>query len=216
MLPGRNPGTSSNVMIGMLNASQKRTKRAPFTDASISRHPVHINHFLLPISISLIPWHTARWCPTLSPSHFSHVLVFSGLQSVCPELTLFLLTVNVTIEESWNKLINAHSKSFEPHSCSGPTWTMGKAPLTALLYLMCTNFWKRVISNSRILYQNHTEPMRVQSTANENSAMVKTFSQSVPFQWMLGSLPAAMRGWLATTPMVLPFSRPNPMIMFLA
>ena len=31
-VPGRNPGTSSNVMSGILNASQKRTKRAPFTD----------------------------------------------------------------------------------------------------------------------------------------------------------------------------------------
>ena len=39
ILPGRNPGTSTNVMIGMLNASQKRTKRAPFTDALMSRQP---------------------------------------------------------------------------------------------------------------------------------------------------------------------------------
>ncbi len=37
--PGRNPGTSSKVMSGMLNASQNRTNRAPFTDASMSRHP---------------------------------------------------------------------------------------------------------------------------------------------------------------------------------
>jgi hypothetical protein len=36
---GRNPGTSSNVISGMLNASQKRTNRAPFTDASMSRQP---------------------------------------------------------------------------------------------------------------------------------------------------------------------------------
>jgi hypothetical protein len=28
-LPGKNPGTSSNVTSGMLNASQKRMKRAP-------------------------------------------------------------------------------------------------------------------------------------------------------------------------------------------
>ena len=38
--PGRNPGTSTNVMIGMLNASQNRTNRALFTDALISRQPV--------------------------------------------------------------------------------------------------------------------------------------------------------------------------------
>jgi len=37
--PGRKPGTSMNVMTGMLNASQKRTKRAILSDASMSRHP---------------------------------------------------------------------------------------------------------------------------------------------------------------------------------
>src|SRR3989442_14075148 len=31
--PGRNPGTSSNVTSGMLNASQKRMNRAPLSDA---------------------------------------------------------------------------------------------------------------------------------------------------------------------------------------
>ena len=38
-VPGRKPGTSSNVTSGMLNASQKRTKRAAFTDASMSSVP---------------------------------------------------------------------------------------------------------------------------------------------------------------------------------
>ena len=38
-VPGRNPGTSSNVISGMLNASQKRTNRAPLTDASMSSTP---------------------------------------------------------------------------------------------------------------------------------------------------------------------------------
>lgn len=38
-LPGRKPGTSTKVMSGMLNASQNRTKRAPFTDELISKHP---------------------------------------------------------------------------------------------------------------------------------------------------------------------------------
>ncbi len=38
-VPGRKPGTSSNVTSGMLNASQNRTNRAPFTDASMSSVP---------------------------------------------------------------------------------------------------------------------------------------------------------------------------------
>ena len=38
-VPGRNPGTSSKVTSGMLKASQNLTKRAPFTDASMSRQP---------------------------------------------------------------------------------------------------------------------------------------------------------------------------------
>ena len=38
-VPGRNPGTSTNVTSGMLKQSQKRTKRAAFTDASMSRQP---------------------------------------------------------------------------------------------------------------------------------------------------------------------------------
>ena len=38
-VPGRKPGTSSNVTSGMLNASQKRTNRAPLTDASMSSVP---------------------------------------------------------------------------------------------------------------------------------------------------------------------------------
>ena len=38
-VPGRNPGTSTKVMIGILNASQKRTNRAPLTEALISKQP---------------------------------------------------------------------------------------------------------------------------------------------------------------------------------
>ncbi len=38
-VPGRKPGTSSKTTRGTLKASQKRTKRAPFTDASMSRTP---------------------------------------------------------------------------------------------------------------------------------------------------------------------------------
>src|ERR1035437_7747275 len=39
LMPGRNPGTSTKVRIGMLNASQVRTNRAAFSDASMSRQP---------------------------------------------------------------------------------------------------------------------------------------------------------------------------------
>ena len=39
ILPGRKPGTSTRVMIGMLKASQNRTNRPAFIEALISRHP---------------------------------------------------------------------------------------------------------------------------------------------------------------------------------
>jgi hypothetical protein len=38
-VPGRKPGTSSKVTMGMLKQSQKRTKRAPLRDALMSRQP---------------------------------------------------------------------------------------------------------------------------------------------------------------------------------
>src|SRR5206468_9628660 len=38
-VPGRKPGTSTNVTSGMLKQSQKRTKRAALTEASMSRTP---------------------------------------------------------------------------------------------------------------------------------------------------------------------------------
>ena len=38
-VPGRKPGTSTNVTIGMPNASQVRTKRAALTDESMSSTP---------------------------------------------------------------------------------------------------------------------------------------------------------------------------------
>ncbi len=40
-VPGRKPGTSTNVSTGMLNASQVRTNRAAFSDASMSRVPAN-------------------------------------------------------------------------------------------------------------------------------------------------------------------------------
>ena len=38
-VPGRKPGTSVNVISGMLNASQKRTNRAAFSEDSMSSTP---------------------------------------------------------------------------------------------------------------------------------------------------------------------------------
>jgi len=38
-IPGKNPGTSTKVTMGMLKASQKRTNLAPFTEALMSRQP---------------------------------------------------------------------------------------------------------------------------------------------------------------------------------
>ena len=38
-IPGKNPGTSTSVTRGMLKQSQNRTKRAPFTDALMSKQP---------------------------------------------------------------------------------------------------------------------------------------------------------------------------------
>ena len=39
ILPGRKPGTSTRVMIGMLKASQNRTNRPALIEAFMSRHP---------------------------------------------------------------------------------------------------------------------------------------------------------------------------------
>ena len=54
--PGRNPGTSTSVRRGILKASQKRTKRAAFSDALISNTPATSNGWLpiIPIVFPLI------------------------------------------------------------------------------------------------------------------------------------------------------------------
>lgn len=44
-LPGRKPGTSTNVTSGILKASQNLTNLAPFTDALMSRQPEIIAFF---------------------------------------------------------------------------------------------------------------------------------------------------------------------------
>src|SRR5437879_10281798 len=48
-VPGKKPGTSSNVTSGILNASQKRTNLAPFTEALMSRQPAKIAGWLATI-----------------------------------------------------------------------------------------------------------------------------------------------------------------------
>jgi hypothetical protein len=45
-VPGRKPGTSTKVTSGMLKASQKRTKRAALTEASMSRQPASTSGWL--------------------------------------------------------------------------------------------------------------------------------------------------------------------------
>src|SRR5262249_47108220 len=40
-VPGRKPGTSTNVTSGMLNASQVRTKRAAFSGGAVVGRPRH-------------------------------------------------------------------------------------------------------------------------------------------------------------------------------
>ena len=39
LVPGKKPGTSTKLTIGILNASQKRIKREDLSDALISRQP---------------------------------------------------------------------------------------------------------------------------------------------------------------------------------
>ena len=48
-VPGRKPGTSTKVTSGMLKASHVRTKRAPFSEASMSS----------------VPASTCGWLPTM-------------------------------------------------------------------------------------------------------------------------------------------------------
>lgn len=56
--PGRKPGTSTKVMSGMLNASQNLTKRAPFTEELMSKHPTRrkIVHSKLPVIPAPSQW----------------------------------------------------------------------------------------------------------------------------------------------------------------
>ena len=69
-VPGRNPGTSTRVMIGMLNASQKRTNRAAFSEAAMSRVPANCSG-----------WFATT--PTLMPSRRARPVITLGAYSSC-------------------------------------------------------------------------------------------------------------------------------------
>jgi hypothetical protein len=45
-VPGRKPGTSTKVTMGMLKASRKRTKRAALMEESMSRQPARCEGLL--------------------------------------------------------------------------------------------------------------------------------------------------------------------------
>ena len=59
-LPGKKPGTSTKVTIGILNASQKRTNRAPFTDELMSRQPDDRQYKFLLASLSFGIYHELK------------------------------------------------------------------------------------------------------------------------------------------------------------
>ena len=59
LVPGRKPGTSTNEMIGMLKASQKRMKRAPLMEASMSSTPASALGWL-PITPTECPFSRAK------------------------------------------------------------------------------------------------------------------------------------------------------------
>ena len=54
-VPGRKPGTSTKVTSGMLKASQMRTKRAAFTEESMSSVPAS--------AFGLLPMIPTGWPP---------------------------------------------------------------------------------------------------------------------------------------------------------
>ena len=61
-VPGRKPGTSTKVSTGMLKASQVRTKRAAFSEASMSRVPANCIGWLATIPTG---WPSTRPKPTM-------------------------------------------------------------------------------------------------------------------------------------------------------
>ena len=60
-VPGRKPGTSTNVTSGMLNASQVRTKRAAFVEASMSSTPAR--------EAGWLPTTPTEWPPSRAKPH---------------------------------------------------------------------------------------------------------------------------------------------------
>jgi hypothetical protein len=63
LVPGRKPGTSTNVTRGMLKASQKRTKRAALIEASMSSTPASALGWL-PTTPTAWPFRRAK--PTIT------------------------------------------------------------------------------------------------------------------------------------------------------
>lgn len=53
-LPGKNPGTSTNVTIGMLKESQNLTNLAPLTEAFISKQPGNIDKNYINEGLSIL------------------------------------------------------------------------------------------------------------------------------------------------------------------
>lgn len=83
-IPGRKPGTSTKVMIGMLNASQKRTNRAPFTEELMSKQPEI--RATLKYTRKKRKAHSERWqsFSLLTRSHFRLVAHNANSASVHP------------------------------------------------------------------------------------------------------------------------------------
>ena len=106
-LPGKNPGTSTNVMIGILNESQNLTNLAPFTEALISRQPEISQHTC--IGTSNLRWST---CCFQDANSITAVLMSRKYYSetdrvrcdVETSVILFIrdVTINLTYCCNWN------------------------------------------------------------------------------------------------------------------
>ena len=71
-VPGRKPGTSTKVSTGMLFASHRRTKRAAFSEASMSRVPARCEGWL-----AMMP----TLCPSTRPKPTTTLRANSGWTS---------------------------------------------------------------------------------------------------------------------------------------
>jgi hypothetical protein len=71
-VPGRKPGTSTKVTIGMLKESQNLTNLAAFTEASISKQPAKFYGWFPTIPTT---------CPSTSPKPVRMFFAKSGIIS---------------------------------------------------------------------------------------------------------------------------------------